>query len=39
MEKLDKKRYEKSKAENEAFWLKSIVDGDLAPGYDTAEEI
>lgn len=39
MEKLDDKRYEKSKAENEAFWLKCIVDGDLAPDYDTAEEI
>ncbi len=39
MEKLEDKSYEKSEAENEAFWLKCIVDGDLAPDYDTAEEI
>ena len=35
----DEQRYEKSEAENEAFWLKCIVDGDLAPNYETAEEI
>ena len=39
MEKFDCKRYEKSKAEEEAFWLKCIVDADIVPTYQAAENI
>lgn len=39
MEKLEDIRYEKSKAEDEAFWLKCIVDADIAPTYQAAENI
>ncbi|MEI6237000.1 MAG: hypothetical protein WCP03_00155 [Candidatus Saccharibacteria bacterium] len=35
----DSQRYDYIEAESEAFWLKCIIDGDLAPDYDAAEEM